>query len=325
MNIESLRIFCEVARQRSFSRAAGHLRITQSAASQAVQALERELGHTLIDRTHRPPALTDAGARFCEDCHKILDDVQLAISRLSESDGEVAGPLYVASIYSIGLYSTEAIRSFMASYPKVNVRLQYLRPNQVLQAVHDGEASLGLISYPRETREIAVVAWKNEDMVLVCPPRHPLVSDKRPPLESLAGQSFIAFDRDLAIRRHIDEVLRDHKVEVRVVMEFDNVETLKQAVQIGAGVSILPEATVQQEAAAGTLAIVRLPSAELVRPVGIVFRKNRPLTLTVIRFVETLIGRSISLPGENGDRQPEPSKPGRRRKPIAETARTPEA
>lgn len=293
MNMESLKVFLEVARQHSFSRAANHLKITQSAVSQAVQNLEREIGHKLVDRTHRPPQLTRGGEQFYHDCKEIVDRFDFALTRLSEAEGEIAGPLYVASIYSVGLYSTDALRAFMATYPKVTVRLQYLRPNQVVQAVTDGESAIGLLSFPRDSRELQVVPWKEERMVLVCPPGHPLASQQPVPLTRLAGESFIAFDRDLAIRRHMDEILRRHKVEVRIAMEFDNVETLKQAVQIGSGVSVLPEATVQQEAIAGTLAIAKLASPGLVRPVGIIFRKNRPLTAAAVRFVETLTGKPV--------------------------------
>lgn len=297
MNVEGLRVFREVARQRSFTRAAAHLRMTQPAASMAVQQLEKELGRPLVDRSHRPPQLTPAGERFLRGCREILDILDKTLTEIHELDDEVAGVVHVASIYSVGLYHTDSIRRFMELYPKVNVRLQYLRPNLVIKAVLEGEAALGLISYPRETRELAVRPWKEEEMVLVCPPNHRLASAPTAALERIRGENFIAFDGDLVIRKQVDAALHRHKVEVRVAMEFDNIETMKQAVQVGAGVSILPEATVMGEVKSGSLAAVRIDGAELVRPVGLIYRKDRPLSPVVSKFVAILAGPQA----EDGD------------------------
>ena len=291
MNVETLRVFCEVARLRSFSRAASELRLTQSAASQAVQSLEKEIGLQLIDRSRRPANLTPPGERFYVSCREILDRLSLAIAEIRELGDEVAGPVHVASIYSVGLYHTNKIRHFMEAYPKANVRLRYLRPNLVTAAVLQGEANLGLTSYPKETRELAVVAWQEEDMVLVCPADHRLAQASSTRFEDLAGENFVAFDDDLVIRDRVDAALHRHKTEVSVVMEFDNIETMKQAIQVRAGVSILPEATVREEVAAGTLVAVPFESGALHRPIGIIYRKGKPLSLAARKFIDVLVGR----------------------------------
>lgn len=290
MNIDSLRVFCEVARQRSFSRAAQTLNVTQSAISQTIQALEKELGRQLVDRSRRPPKLTPAGEKFHAGCRDVLDRLDRTIARLRELDNEVSGPVHVASIYSVGLYHGDAVRRFMETYPKAHIRLQTLRPNLVLDAVQRGDAMLGLVSYPKETRQLAVTPWKEETMVLVCPPLHRLATSKKVRLEDLQGEDFIAFDSDLTIRKRIDAALQQHKVTVNVVMEFDNIETVKQAIQNGTGVSILPEATVAASVKAGVLATVGFAKSELVRPLGIVHHKSKPLTLAATKFIELLAG-----------------------------------
>lgn len=290
MNIESLRIFCEVARRRSFTRAATALRITQPAASMAVQSLEKELGQILVDRSHRPPKLTPAGERFYLGARETVDRLDRTVAHLREMDRVVSGSVHVASIYSVGLYHTDEIRRFMETYPRANVRLQYLRPNLVIEAVLRNEATLGLISYPKENRDLGVTAWKEEEMVLVCPVGHRLAQQGSAKLEDLEGENFIAFDADLAIRDQVDAAFRRRRVEVHIVMEFDNIETMKQAIQVGAGISILPEATVASEVRAQSLAAVRLEPSELVRPVGIIWRKDKPLSLAALRFMELLAG-----------------------------------
>ena len=321
MNIDSLRVFCEVARQKSFTRAASNLRMTQPAASMAVQTLEKELDEILVDRSRRPPQLTPAGQCFYAACRDVLDRLDRTTAEMRALGKEVAGSVTVASIYSVGLYHTDVIRRFMEAHPKANVRLQYLRPNHVLDAVLQGDAVLGFISYPRETRELAVIPWKEGEMVLVCPPSHRLASMKTVNFEDLSGEAFIAFDADLSIRDNVDAVLNRRRVEVRVAMEFDNIETMKQAVQVGAGITILPEATVSQEVKSGSLAAVRFQEAELVRPVGIVFRKDKPLSPAAAKFIELLSGQNPhedSL-GDNGSSRSRASRSSSsRRKPAAE-------
>jgi DNA-binding transcriptional LysR family regulator len=104
----------------------------------------------------------------------------------------------------------------------------------------------------------------------------------------LQGEKFVAFDRDLAVRRAIDRALRQHDVKVEVVMEFDNVETIKQAIGINAGISILPRPTVLNESGMRTLAVVPLGLPGLVRPIGIIHRRGRRLTPAVARFIAQL-------------------------------------
>ncbi|QDU62330.1 HTH-type transcriptional activator CmpR [Planctomycetes bacterium Pan216] len=296
MNTEALRIFCEVARQQSFSGAGKKLHITQSAASQAVQNLERDLGRQLIDRSRRPPHLTPAGERFYDGCREVLDSLDRAVNGLKELDHEVAGAVSVASIYSVGLYHTDVIRRFMETYPKATIRLQYLRPNLVVSAVAQDDATFGLVSYPKETRELAVIPWKEERMVLLCPASHRLAKKKKVKLKELDAEPMIAFDRDLTIRKHLDTILDREKVDLRIAMEFDNIETIKQAVEVGAGIAILPEQTVRDSLGKGGLVAVALDSRDMVRPLGIIHRKGKPLTLAAHKFRDLLTGKV----GENG-------------------------
>jgi DNA-binding transcriptional LysR family regulator len=124
--------------------------------------------------------------------------------------------------------------------------------------------------------------------VLVAHPAHRLARRRTVSPEELQGEKFVAFDRDLAIRKAIDRALRQHGVKVEVVMEFDNVETIKQAIGIAAGVSILPRPTVVMESGMRTLATVPLALSGLARPVGLIYRRGKRLTPAVARFIETL-------------------------------------
>jgi DNA-binding transcriptional LysR family regulator len=127
-------------------------------------------------------------------------------------------------------------------------------------------------------------------MVLICHPGHPLAKAKSIKLGQLAGQKFISFEPDIPTRKAIDKVMRDHDVEVQTVMEFDNIETVKRAVEIEAGISIVPSGTITQEVAKQTLAEVRIEGVNLVRPLAAIYKKNKVLSPAMKQFVSILKG-----------------------------------
>jgi DNA-binding transcriptional LysR family regulator len=289
MNIETLRIFCDVVEQQSFSRGAAANEVSQSAATQSVHRMERHFGIQLVDRTKRPFVLTPEGEVCYEGFRQLLelyDSVEVRVRSLRQ---EITGLVRVAAIYSVGLHDlSRCMQDFMRAFPKAKVRLEYLRPNKVYEAVLNGSVDLGIVSYPTASLELSTKPLRSERMVLVCPPDHALAGRKAVTAEHLRGETFVGFDRDLIIRKEIDRYLRQRSVDIHVVMEFDNIETIKQAVEIGAGISILPEPTVRHETKNGSLAAVRLISPELRRPVGIIHRQRKVFTPTAAKFVELL-------------------------------------
>lgn len=301
MNIETLQIFCDVVRHQSFSRGAAANNVSQSAATQSVHRVERHFDVQLVDRTKRPFVLTPEGQVCYEGYREVLELYHAVESRVRSLRKEISGLVRVAAIYSVGLHDmSRCMQDFMRRYPKAKVRLEYLRPNKVYDAVLNADVDLGIVSYPTDSPDLSVIPLRLEKMVLVCHPQHRLASEKAVTAEHLQDEDFIAFDRDLSIRKEIDRYLRRRSVTVRIVMEFDNIETIKQAVGIGAGVSILPEPTVRGETSSGTLAVVPWIAPELRRPIGILHRQRRAFTPTVAKFVELLQEEQSALPTEEG-------------------------
>ena len=289
MQLKSLKVFCDVVGWKSFSRAADENGISQSGASQVVHQLERRLGVKLIDRSKRPFVLTPEGETYYEGCRKLVQRYDALEDQVRTLHEEVSGRVRVVSIYSVGLHHmSRYLQQFLSQYPKANVRLEYQHPHRVYDAVEKDHADLGLVSYPRASRTIEALGWREEPMALVCAPGHRLASYTRVSLEDLAGENVIGFDSDLTIRREIDRVLQLHHAEVRVTMEFDNIETIKRAIEIDAGVALLPEPTVLREVEAKTLIMVPLATDELVRPLGIIHRRGKELGSTARRFIELL-------------------------------------
>ncbi|MGA2619547.1 MAG: LysR family transcriptional regulator [Thermoguttaceae bacterium] len=289
MNIETLRIFCDVVQHQSFSRGANVNEVSQSAATQSVHRLENHFGVQLVDRSKRPFVLTPEGQACYEGFREVLELYDSVEARVRSLRMDISGLVRVAAIYSVGLHDmSRCMQDFMRRYPKAKVRLEYLRPNKVYDAVLDAEVDLGIISYPTSSPEIKVIPLRSERMVLVCHPQHRLAREKAVTAEHLQGEDFIAFDRDLSIRKDVDRYLRQRSVNIRIAMEFDNIETIKQAVEIGAGISILPEPPVRNACRSGSLAAVRLIAPELRRPIGIIYRLRKVFTPTAAKFVELL-------------------------------------
>ena len=175
MALENLQLFRDIAQPSSVSKGAKLNRISQSAASQQMQELERQLGVTLLDRTTRPLALTAAGKLYLEYCRDSLrrrDEFETALHRLKH---EKQGKVHIAAIYSVGLVRDVRYRSpLLSPLPEGELVVSYLRPEKVFEAVQEDRADLGLVSYAESTRDVVALPWREEEMVVAASPQHPL-------------------------------------------------------------------------------------------------------------------------------------------------------
>jgi DNA-binding transcriptional LysR family regulator len=289
MQFESLKVFCDVARFRSFSQAAQSNEVTQSAASQIVLQLERRLGVQLINRSTRPLQLTPLGKAFYEGSKGLVKQYQELEASIRKAQDQLDAHVHVAAIYSVGLSDMgKYIHLLAARQPNTQVHIEYLHPNRVYEKVLDGTADFGLVSFPRKSRELSALPWREEEMVLVCPPSHSLAEQRTVKPAQLEGVTYIAFDKDLAIRREVDRFLREQGVSVTPTLEFDNIENIKKAVEASAGVALLPEPTLRREVEAGTLVAVALTGVRFFRPLGVIQRRHAKLSMAALRFIEIL-------------------------------------
>ena len=303
MQLEWLKIFCDVVQWASFSRGAAENGISQSSASQAVHQLELRLGVKLIDRSKRPLVATAHGKVYYDGCKDLVGRYLEVESRVKslEDEHNVVGTVGVASIYSVGLHHmSEYVRTFSALCPGASVRLEYLHPTRVIERVMEGGAELGLVSFPRKWPDLTVIPWREEEMVRAVHPSHRFAGRKSVKVGELNGETFVSYEGELSIRRAIDRCLRHHDVHFDVALEFDNIENIKRAVEISAGVAILPEPTLAREVKTGSLVAVRIegqdPTHRLVRPLAIIYRRNHQLSLTATRFLKLLMGDEAAAP-----------------------------
>ena len=295
MQVKALKVFCDVVEQRSFSEAAADNGVSQSAASQMVSHVEEQMGAKFIDRSQRPIALLPAGELFYRGCRSIVDQFETLRTQLHEYANSENGQVTVASIYSVGLsHMNWFVQQFMADTPDSNVRVEYRHPDQVYQLVERGQAKIGLVSYPRDSRTIQATEWREEEIVVACSPDHPFASRQSLKLTDLHGQPLVGYDERLRIWTEIDKALSEVGAETNVVMRFDNTETMKRALEINAGVGLLPYPTLNREAAAGSLVRIPLEPPGLIRPVGIITKRGRDLPDEAARFVEFLLQNSFA-------------------------------
>lgn len=273
--MKDLRLFIEVAKLRSFSHAAEALGITQSAASQRLRQIEDRLGVVLLDRSVRPLALTPAGEVYLRGCRDVLDRYEQLEQRVTQLNGkDVTGSVRVDAIYSAGIDWMRTIReSFEAEHPQVTVAINYKRPDEIHDSVQHGRCDIGIVSYPERWRHGGSMRLREEAMVVICGPGHPLAGRGSIHASQLAGHRMVSFELSLPVGRRVQQFLKSHGVTDPFVNVFDNIDTLKGAVAVTDQVAIVPRRAVLRESAAGTLAIVDL-SPDLRRPIGIIYPRR---------------------------------------------------
>ena len=294
VHIETLKTFCDLVETGSFGKAAQLNFVSQSAVSQQLKTLEMRYGLPLVDRgRRRGVTATDAGRLFYAECRELLDRFRSLEERM-RAPLAIAGTVRIATVYSVGLHRLPPyVTRFMKAFPQVKVHLEYSRTDRICEACASGAFDFGIVAFPLRRANVTVAPWHDEKLVLVCAPGHRLARRRGIRLADLQGEEFVAFERDIPTRKTVDRILRAHGIAVNTVMEFDNIETIKRSVEVGSGVSILPESTVVNEVKNGLLVRRECAEGPFTRTVGIIHRRGRTLSAAAAAFVE-LLGVSVS-------------------------------
>lgn len=280
------KVFCDLADSTSFSKAAEVNGITQSAVSQQIRAIEQRFHVRLIERGRKNFSLTPEGRAFLEASREILGTLEGLGSRIHKLQNVVAGELRIATIFSIGLHELPPyLKTYRQAHPDVEVRVEYRRSAEVYSAVLEGRDDLGLVAYPAPRRGVRAITFWQDKLVVICAPSHALARNKRLPLSALQGEKFIAFEPDLPTRREIDRRLRSAGVRVKLALEFDNIETVKRAVEIENAISIVPVTAVRSEVESGALVAVEIDAPDMWRPLGVLTRNSARISPALREFL----------------------------------------
>ncbi len=289
MHIDILKVFCDLADLRSFSRTAEKHLLSQSAVSQQLAQLELTHKCQLINRKKRPIELTNAGRLLYQASKDILDRYEQLKTELNTLSKSSSSRVNVAAIFSIGMHTLpEYVKKFMVRYPDVNVHIEYFSASRIYELVLSGNVDIGLVAVPKKDKRLEVYDFEDEPLVMVCSPKHPLANELQVDIHRLQFEKFIAFEKNVPTRAWIDGILERYNVVVRPVMEFDNIETVKRAVEINSGISILPQTAVLQELSSGTIKAIPFSNEKFIRTTGIILRKGKIIGQAGRYFIELL-------------------------------------
>ena len=289
MQIETLKVFCDLAETTSFTKAAKINGVTQSAVSQQISSLETKFDAAFIERSKKKFTLTKEGEMLYNYSKQIVQTYDELRHKVQEIQNVVTGTIKVVTIYSIGLHELPPyLKKFLKKHPTVNVSVEYRRATQLYEDIVTGMADIGLVAYPQKDPRLQVTSLAEDMLVLICHPDHPLAQQPKVKLSEIASHKFIAFEPDIPTRRAIDKILRDRNVEVDHAMEFDNIETVKRAVEIDAGISIVPRSPVAQEVTKKTIAMVEIEDEKFYRPLAAVHKKSKVLSPAMREFLALL-------------------------------------
>jgi LysR family transcriptional regulator, transcriptional activator of the cysJI operon len=291
MELYQLKLFVDLAETGNFTKVASENYVTQAAVTLQIRKLESELGVPLFHRTTRSVTLVEAGQRLLPYARAILQQAEEAKMAVRDTREEVSGLVRVAAVHSIGLYELPPyIKKFLKKFPGVNLDIQYRTSEEIYRALHDGQIDVGLVAYPTEMPRIEIHPFMKDSLALVCPKDHPFAGKTSVALSELQGQPFVQFGEESPTRKATDSLLAEHGITVNVRMECDNIEILKQMIEVGFGLAMLPKKSLTAADQDGGLVTVPIKGAAIERPIGLLLLKNAPRFKAMRAFVTTLIG-----------------------------------
>ena len=294
MHAENFKIFSDLVDSQRFSRAAKLNSITQSAVSQQLRAMEKHFNILIVDRSQKQFRLTREGHKLYDSAKEIIYLYDKLSSELQEMKKIISGTIHISTVYSIGLHELPPyIKKFMSIYPDVNVRVEYRRANMVYEDILTNSIDLGLIAYPQKHKQLEVLPFHDDELILACNPEHPFAHAGEVDIQELNKQKIIGFEPDIPTRKATDKIFKDSNIDIDLVMEFDNVETVKRAVEINAGIAIIPKTTVIREQAQGLLKVVTFKNQTYNRPLALIHRKGRVQTPAMKKLIELLTNKKL--------------------------------
>lgn len=289
MNIETFQIFCDLAELLSFSKTSEKHCLSQSAISQQLAQLELSYKCQLVNRKKRPIELTKEGQVLYEAAKDIADRYENLKTKMKLMGSSHVNRINIAAIFSIGMHALPMhVKQFMIRFPDVHVHIEYLSATEIYNLVLSGDIDIGIVAVPKRDKRLEVKDFEEEQLVLACSPKHSFASEIEIDIHRIRFERFIAFSSGLPTRIWIDGILNRYNIVMRPVMEFDNIETIKRAIEINSGISILPANAIKQELKAGTIKGLTFTNENFIRPTGIITRKDKILSQSQQYFIQLL-------------------------------------
>ena len=288
MDTRQLLAFCTVVEQKSFSRAAEKLGVTQPAASLQVRSLEDRVGRKLLDRSGRRVEPTEAGLALYRSAQRVLAAEQQMLADLEDESDELQGRLAIGASTGPGAHLVPLLLcEFAQSHPALHVSLSINDTDAVIDRVAERELELGVVGALRRHRSLEFEAVARDEIVLAVPPGHPFAG-KEIPLKDLRAETLVSMQEGAGVRHVIEDELRRAGLRVRELdsrLELGLQESVKSAVTGGYGIAFISQTAIEAELAAGTLATARVEGVEPSRQIYVVRLRGRSLTRAAEAFI----------------------------------------
>lgn len=290
VNLFFFKTFVDTARSGSVKAAAAKNYVTQPAVTQHIHQLEQKLECRLFERQHKKMSLTPCGKLFLSTAEQILRAYKDSKVRLRELNQKVSGTIRIATIYSIGLYQLQSIvRKFLKKFPKIEVHLEYQPFGKIYDLLVEQNIDFGFVAHPKKRQGVITEIFDEEELVLAQSPEHRTLPRKKLDLRELHDAKFVTFSSGTPTREHIDDFFQSKGIYPKVVNEYDNIETLKSAIQLGMGCSIVPKNTLSRELKDKIIEIIPVEGLKLKRPLGILLLKDKVLSQGARAFYDMIV------------------------------------
>lgn len=290
MNFSQLKIFLDIANEKSFVKAAQLNFLTQPAISSQIKRLEEELGVKLFERTPRRVNLTTVGAKLVPEAEEILRRAQTFKHIAGNKREAVFGEIRIATIFSIGIYELSPfLKKFIKKHPQVHVNLQYRRSFVIYDLLLKNKIDMGFVAYPKERTGIQIIPFGNDHMVLITPSKHPLLKQKSVRLKMLEGHTFLSFDDGIPTGEEIKKIFMEKNINIQKKITYENIDTLKKAVEVGLGIALVPHKTVTEEIQKGKLRSLEIKDIKMGRPLGILVQDRQVINPLIKHFLKVLL------------------------------------
>lgn len=287
MHLEHFKIFSDLVEKRSFSAAAKSNGITQSAVSQQIKTMEQHFNTQIVDRSQKLFRLTAEGEKIYRDSQEILRLYRKLKQEISELGDMLSGTIQIASTYSVAVHVLpNFIKSFIKKYPAIDIRLDYNQSIKVYDDVINNIADIGFVSYPQSNKLIESHTFIEEPLVLVCNSKNKFAKRKTIQLKELAGQKLISYLSPMVSHKAIMALFKSEGVSIEVAKQFDNIDMIKQAVEIDLGIAILPISSVSNLKKGHNLNYIEFKNKPYHREIAVIHRKGKILTPTVKKLIE---------------------------------------
>lgn len=295
LTLRQLQCFSAVARNLSYTKAAEELHLTQPAVSMQIRQLEQQAGLALTEQLGKQVHLTEAGEEVFRYARSILHQVDEMDHVLDKLKGFAGGKLRIAAISSANYFAPRLLGTFHQRFPDVNVSIETTNQAAVVKLVTENEVDMAIMGQPPEEAHLEALEFMDNPLVIVAPPEHRLAMRKRIALKELEKEVFLIREPGSGTRGAMERFFRQQKLKLTTGMEMGSLSGIKQGVQAGLGLGLLPRGAVQVELELEKLVELKVKGLPIQRHWYVVLHKGKRLSVAAEEFKSLLTDEAVEL------------------------------